>query len=389
MALGEALAVIPSPTQGVWHLGPVPIRAYAFCIIAGVLVAVWLTERRWVRRGGRPGVVNQIATWAVPFGIVGARLYHVATSWQPYFGPDGDPISALYLWEGGMGVWGAIAFGALGGWIGARRAGVSLPPLCDAARSLDLVAAGGARYRIEPSAGLTDPDKFKRRYGNQVTLVQSDDWFWPCVVSLGCLGIITSVTLRLVERITKDQNVVIDSIRHPAEVEVLRGCSPAFRLIWVDAPEELRLERLRARKRGGDPLTLEDLRRLESRELGSDDPAAQQLRAVRPLGVDKTLTEIWHFRLKGAPEPIYRRSLAYYNLVNSPSTMINADDLENFWKCHQGLASDGGDWVSFARHHGHDLEKNGVVESAPNQGTSEAPMRNQMKAWAQMMGGAR
>jgi prolipoprotein diacylglyceryltransferase len=68
------LAAIPSPAQGVWHLGPVPIRAYAFCIIAGVLVAAWLTERRYVQRGGRPGVINQIATWGVPFGIVGARL---------------------------------------------------------------------------------------------------------------------------------------------------------------------------------------------------------------------------------------------------------------------------------------------------------------------------
>jgi phenylpropionate dioxygenase-like ring-hydroxylating dioxygenase large terminal subunit len=111
----------------------------------------------------------------------------------------------------------------------------------------------------------------------------------------------------------------------------------------------------------------------------------QQLRAVRPLGVDRTLTEIWHFRLKGAPEAIYRRSLAYYNLVNSPSTMINADDLENFWKCHQGLASDGGDWVSFGRHFGRDVEKDGHVESGPNMGTSEAPMRGQMKAWAQYM----
>lgn len=111
----------------------------------------------------------------------------------------------------------------------------------------------------------------------------------------------------------------------------------------------------------------------------------QQLRAVRPLGVDRTLTEIWHFRLKGAPEPIYRRSLAYYNLVNSPATLINADDLENFWKCHTGLSSDGGDWVSFARHHGRDIEKDGVVSSAPDMGTSEAPMRNQMKAWAQYM----
>jgi len=111
----------------------------------------------------------------------------------------------------------------------------------------------------------------------------------------------------------------------------------------------------------------------------------QQLRAVRPLGVDRTLTEIWHFRLKGAPEPIYRRSLAYYNLVNSPATLINADDLENFWKCHQGLASDGGDWVSLARHHGRDIEEKGVVSSGPKMGTSEAPMRNQMKAWSSYM----
>ena len=111
----------------------------------------------------------------------------------------------------------------------------------------------------------------------------------------------------------------------------------------------------------------------------------QQLRAVRPLGVDRTLTEIWHFRLKGAPEAIYRRSLAYYNLVNSPATMINADDLENFWKCQQGLSSRAGDWVSFHRHYGHDRENAGVVETAPNCGTSEAPMRNQMKAWAQYM----
>jgi hypothetical protein len=111
----------------------------------------------------------------------------------------------------------------------------------------------------------------------------------------------------------------------------------------------------------------------------------QQLRAVRPLGVDRTLTEIWHFRLKGAPEAIYRRSLAYYNLVNSPATLVNADDLENFWKAHQGLSSDGGDWVSFHRHYGRDTEKDGIVETAPGCGTSEAPMRNQMKAWTQYM----
>jgi len=112
----------------------------------------------------------------------------------------------------------------------------------------------------------------------------------------------------------------------------------------------------------------------------------QQLRAVRPLGVDKTLTEIWHFRLKGAPEAIYRRALGYYNLVNSPSTLVNADDLWNFWKSHKGLESQGGDWVSFHRNAGQDLEANDVTTSII--GTSEQPMRNQFKAWTQYMSGA-
>ncbi|HXK21673.1 MAG TPA: deaminase [Myxococcota bacterium] len=91
------------------------------------------------------------------------------------------------------------------------------------------------------------------------------------------------LALRLIDRLAPDLNAVVDSIRHPAEVEVLRQRSKSFRLIWVDAPEAVRLERLRARGRGGDPTSLEDLRRLEARELGSDDPAAQQLLAVREL----------------------------------------------------------------------------------------------------------
>ena len=126
------VASIPSPTQGVWYAGPLPVRAYALFILLGILIAVQLGERRWMQRGGRPGVVLDIAAWAVPFGIVGGRLYHVITSWQPYFGSDGDPIKALYIWEGGLGIWGAVALGGLGAWIGARRAGVLLPPMADA-----------------------------------------------------------------------------------------------------------------------------------------------------------------------------------------------------------------------------------------------------------------
>jgi len=112
----------------------------------------------------------------------------------------------------------------------------------------------------------------------------------------------------------------------------------------------------------------------------------QQLRCLRPISPDKTLSEIWHFRLKGAPEAIYRRSLWYYNLVNSPSTLVNADDLWNFWKIHKGLESHGGDWVSFHRNAGQDLETNEVTTSVI--GTSEQPMRNQFKAWTEYMGGA-
>jgi len=126
------VASIPSPDRGVWHLGPVPIRAYALCIIAAIIVAILWGERRWQARGGAAGTVTDIAVFAVPFGLVGGRLYHVATDWQKYFGPGGNPIGALMVWEGGLGIWGAIALGGLGAWIGCRRRGIPLPALADA-----------------------------------------------------------------------------------------------------------------------------------------------------------------------------------------------------------------------------------------------------------------
>ena len=128
----SVLASIPSPSQGVWEIGPFPLRAYALCIILGIVVAVWVGERRLVTRGGRPGQLTDIAYWAVPFGIIGGRLYHVLTSPAEYFGAGGEPIEALYIWKGGLGIWGAVALGALGAWIGARRAGLAFGPLADA-----------------------------------------------------------------------------------------------------------------------------------------------------------------------------------------------------------------------------------------------------------------
>ncbi len=127
------LTSIPSPETGVWNLGPIPLRAYALLIIAGIVVAVWLGNKRYVARGGVHGVILDIAIWAVPFGIIGGRIYHVLTDWQLYFGPGGSGLSgAIRIWDGGLGIWGAVAFGALGAWIGARRLGVALPPVADA-----------------------------------------------------------------------------------------------------------------------------------------------------------------------------------------------------------------------------------------------------------------
>ena len=116
----------------------------------------------------------------------------------------------------------------------------------------------------------------------------------------------------------------------------------------------------------------------------SVQPPLQQLRTIRPLGPDRTLTEIWHFRLKDAPEAIYQRSLAYYYLVNSPSTMVNADDLFNWWKCQRGLASNGSDWVSFHRNAGQDPMKDGVLHSPPET-MSEMPLRHMMQIWKELM----
>jgi prolipoprotein diacylglyceryl transferase len=128
----SVLAAIPSPTQGVWELGPLPIRAYALCIVAGIVAAVLITEKRWVARGGAPGDVLDIAVWAVPFGIIGGRLYHVISSPRPYFGEGGDPLRAFAIWEGGLGIWGAIALGGVGAWIACRRLGIPLPAFADA-----------------------------------------------------------------------------------------------------------------------------------------------------------------------------------------------------------------------------------------------------------------
>jgi len=127
------IAYFPSPPQGVWHLGPVPIRAYALFIIIGIVAALLIGDRRWEARGGERGVIYDIALWAVPFGLIGGRLYHLATDWRTYFGEGGaGPAAALRIWDGGLGIWGAVALGGVGAWIACRRRGIPLPAFGDA-----------------------------------------------------------------------------------------------------------------------------------------------------------------------------------------------------------------------------------------------------------------
>ncbi len=134
---------IPSPPED-WQvpltIGPFSIHTYALVILVGIGVAVWLTMRRWRERGGDREAVADVAVWAIPFGIIGGRLYHVISTPGPYFGPGGNPAAAWRIWEGGLGIWGAVALGAFGAYIGCRRAGLSFTAFMDSAAPAVLIA---------------------------------------------------------------------------------------------------------------------------------------------------------------------------------------------------------------------------------------------------------
>lgn len=111
------LYAIPSPTVSSFQLGPVVIHFYALFILAGIIVAVALTAARMKARGMEAGLAIDIAIWAVPFGIIGGRLFHVLTHLSDYFGPGRDWTTIFRLWEGGLAIYGAIIFGSIGAYI--------------------------------------------------------------------------------------------------------------------------------------------------------------------------------------------------------------------------------------------------------------------------------
>lgn len=147
-------ASIPSPDWSGFDIplpwGSLRIHAYALCILAGIIVGLWLTSVRWARRGAPEGSVWDIVIWAIPFGIIGGRLYHVVSSPDAYFGPGFDGTGDLWLipqiQRGGLGIWGAVVLGVVGAWIGCRRSGVKLTAFLDAAAPGLLLAQAVGRW---------------------------------------------------------------------------------------------------------------------------------------------------------------------------------------------------------------------------------------------------
>lgn len=198
---------IPSPSQGVWHLGPLPIRAYALAIILGVVAAVWFGERRWVARGGQSGEVGDIALWAVPAGLIGARLYHVATDHDLYFGAGRNAWDAFAIWHGGLGIWGGIAGGALGAWLGCRRMGIRLRPLADALAPALLLAQAIGRWGNYFNQELfgrptklpwgLEIDRNHRPPGYEAFTTFHPTFLYECLWNLGALGLVVWLDRRL------------------------------------------------------------------------------------------------------------------------------------------------------------------------------------------------
>ena len=122
----EGLGTIPSPSVNSVEIGPLSLNAYGVCIALGVLAAVLFARTRWVERGGRADDVTELAVWAVPAGVIGARIYHIINDWRPWH-------EWLEIWNGGLGIGGGLLGGILAGYLVGRRRGLNVPELIDAA----------------------------------------------------------------------------------------------------------------------------------------------------------------------------------------------------------------------------------------------------------------
>lgn len=139
---------IYTPSSSVLEFGFLTIHYYAMCILLGIIVAIWVTRKRYQALGGNPEEISNLAVIVIPIGIIGGRLYHVITSPQKYFGSGGSPLSALKIWQGGLGIWGAISLGALAAFIyfRGRSTTLSFLYLADAIAPALLLAQAIGRF---------------------------------------------------------------------------------------------------------------------------------------------------------------------------------------------------------------------------------------------------
>ncbi|MGY6500589.1 MAG: prolipoprotein diacylglyceryl transferase [Acidimicrobiales bacterium] len=194
----DLLASIPSPSSGTLSVGPLNLTAYGLMIALGVVAAVWLTQRRWRAAGGDPEDIVTIAMWAVPAGLIGARIYHVVTDWPRY---QGRWVDVVKIWEGGLGIPGGMALGVVVGLVVARRMHIRLPVVLDAATpALPLAQAigrWGNWFNQELFGGPTDlpwgleidPSNRPERYADEATFHPT--FLYESLWNLAlCLGLI-------------------------------------------------------------------------------------------------------------------------------------------------------------------------------------------------------
>jgi prolipoprotein diacylglyceryl transferase len=122
---------IPSPSQSVWHLGPLPLRAYAFCVLGGIILAWFVSRRRWTKLGGDADQFENLLLVTIICGILGARLYYIVIEWRQFFGPGATWYHIFYVWQGGLGIMGGLVVGAVVAWVMSRRYGFRLPVVLD------------------------------------------------------------------------------------------------------------------------------------------------------------------------------------------------------------------------------------------------------------------
>jgi prolipoprotein diacylglyceryl transferase len=136
---------IPSPDVSYLDLGMFRVHFYALFILTGIAIATWIADRKLSKRGAVKGTMLDVALWAVPFGIIGGRFFHVITHPNDYFFEGADLLATLRIWEGGLAIYGAVSFGAVGVFIASRQLGLRFWSIADAVAPGLLIAQGIGR----------------------------------------------------------------------------------------------------------------------------------------------------------------------------------------------------------------------------------------------------